>query len=509
MDELTTFASLRPDVSRLSEQDRAAIRESAFGPTAPGETVGSSVRALAPAVVGRVHLDVDLGDDQHRSEPHRQFRGADGREPRQRRRVGLAAAVVAIVGLGGVWAAVANRTQQPPPATQQTDLPADDTVAEPVADPFAPPRVIVDLPGWTLTRASDSSQESPDLVLFDPVRRFDGPWVRVHAEQGIGMSFGGVERTVRVGSVDGTVSGDTDNTLLDWTTPDGHQLWAFAWKLADQTLADLVANVTVGDDGTLTASALPPGFAPADTETAAAMARYVEYQFDHGDGTSVQVTFYAGAQQAFESRVGGDVRTSLAIGDEEFSLLDYGSGRYRANVLRGFWAWEIDGEPFASRDEFADLIAHLRIVDDAAWEASLPAEITGSTTRSETVSALLAGVSLPDGFDTEALLGGDATMDRYQLVAEVSGAVACAWLDIWFDATDAADAAAARLAADALATSRDWAMLSEIDSQGGWSSVVWEWADAVNGGPGVLTGSGPVPPTRDMAASGLGCDRFW
>jgi hypothetical protein len=60
-------------------------------------------------------------------------------------------------------------------------------------------------------------------------------------------------------------------------------------------------------------------------------------------------------------------------------------------------------------------------------------------------------------------------------------------------------------ASAALATSRDWPMLLEIADQGGWSDELWLHADAVNGGEGVMTGNGPVPPTRDEANSALGC----
>lgn len=48
-------------------------------------------------------------------------------------------------------------------------------------------------------------------------------------------------------------------------------------------------------------------------------------------------------------------------------------------------------------------------------------------------------------------------------------------------------------------------MLVEVADQGGWSDQVWVHADAVNGGEGVMTGAGPVPPTRDEANSALGC----
>jgi hypothetical protein len=63
----------------------------------------------------------------------------------------------------------------------------------------------------------------------------------------------------------------------------------------------------------------------------------------------------------------------------------------------------------------------------------------------------------------------------------------CGWRNIWFDATS-------------------WQMLLEIDAQGGWSQSMWEMADAINGGPGIVTGAGLMPPDRESSESGLGCD---
>ena len=112
---------------------------------------------------------------------------------------------------------------------------------------------------------------------------------------------------------------------------------------------------------------------------------------------------------------------------------------------------------------------------------------------------------VPPDFDRTALASSIGTLDRYQLIARVSSAVVCGWFDEYFDAQSAGDSDRTDAAAAALATSHDWAMLQEIDSQGGWSDEVWQSADAVNGGQGVMTGGGPVPPTRDILQSSLGC----
>jgi hypothetical protein len=58
-------------------------------------------------------------------------------------------------------------------------------------------------------------------------------------------------------------------------------------------------------------------------------------------------------------------------------------------------------------------------------------------------------------------------------------------------------------AAAALATSHTWKMLNEIKDQGDWAEVLWQHADAVNGGEGVMTGGGSQPPTRAEAEGAL------
>lgn len=157
--------------------------------------------------------------------------------------------------------------------------------------------------------------------------------------------------------------------------------------------------------------------------------------------------------------------------------------------------------------EFTDLLAALKQVDVDDWLSAMPASVIAAAGQPAVIAALLDGVPIPDGMDVAGLADAALVTDRYQLVTRVAGAVACAWLDRWFEATEAGDRRAAKFAADALATSRHWPMLAEIRAAGFFSDVVWEWADAVNGGPGIATGGGPVAPTRDLAVASLGCKR--
>lgn len=178
--------------------------------------------------------------------------------------------------------------------------------------------------------------------------------------------------------------------------------------------------------------------------------------------------------------------------------------RFNAHWTFGDQAVELDAT-VSNLNEFVDLLNRLKPVDVETWLSAMPPSVIASIDQPAAVASLLDGVPVPGGFDAAALEPTADITDRYQLVARVAGAVACSWLDAWFTATENGDPAAADTAADGLATSREWPMLLEIQSQGAFADQVWQYADAINGGPGILTGAGPMPPTRELAADGLGC----
>jgi hypothetical protein len=434
-----------------------------------------------------------------------------------RHRVVLTAAAVVALGLAGLWAATAIRNgtdvstpvQSPDRTAACSTVPA--TAARPASpDPrgeYQPPRVAIDQPGWALARGADSAAAAPELVVYNPACRFDGPLVSVQSlDPGTGLSLQEGEHEVDVGTGTGELSASGNETWLTWTDATERSWWARGWRV-DETTVTAVANaITADQSGAVTLSSVPAGFEVADPATTAALGVYGEYEFQHDDGATVQISLYPGGDLAFAERVSDDEsgRSTVTLGDEEVSLLDYGDGgRYRANLKRGFWVWEFDGEPFATPEDFLAFVSAVRIIAEETWRATVPDNIVaGGGERAAAVEQLLAGVPVPTGFT----VGGNKwTADRYQLITQVSGAVACAWLDQWFDATEAGDNTAATAAADALATSHQWPMLREIETQGAWSEGLWETADAINGGPGIPTGTGPEPPTRANTASGLGC----
>lgn len=153
----------------------------------------------------------------------------------------------------------------------------------------------------------------------------------------------------------------------------------------------------------------------------------------------------------------------------------------------------------ADEGEFRRALAALTEVDVDRWLSAMPAIVVRPDVRGDAIAGMLQGIPLPSGFDP-ATLDGDGVADRYQLGAQVTGAVTCGWLDAWVAATDRGDTAAARMAVDAMATSREWAILREMDAEGDYPEVLWDHADEIAGFGTQFTHSG------DGYRSGLGCD---
>lgn len=109
----------------------------------------------------------------------------------------------------------------------------------------------------------------------------------------------------------------------------------------------------------------------------------------------------------------------------------------------------------------------------------MPPTVVAPDARSRSIDEMLVDVPIPDGLDVDALRSGDFVSDRYQLGAQVTGAVACGWIESWIDATDRGDPVATARAVDAMATSHDWQILSEMAVDGYFPDAIWELADAM------------------------------
>ena len=161
---------------------------------------------------------------------------------------------------------------------------------------------------------------------------------------------------------------------------------------------------------------------------------------------------------------------------------------------------------FPTVTEYRTVAETLQSVDVNTWLSAMPENVVKPDARATSVEEMLIDIPVHPRVDVEKLKASERVTDRYQLGAKVTGAVACAWIGQWVEAKSEGDNRRAQRAVDALATSRNWAILNEMDEAGGWPEVVWELAAAM---PDDATVSGGRPMTiAESYESSLGCEQF-
>jgi hypothetical protein len=149
---------------------------------------------------------------------------------------------------------------------------------------------------------------------------------------------------------------------------------------------------------------------------------------------------------------------------------------------------------------FAALLPTLSLVDEAAFEASLPDDFVLPSEREAAVADVLDGITEVSGSGLPAGATPPTTfeVDRYQVVADVAMGYACAWFDVYLSATSAGDEAAAAQAGRVLGSSVRWPAVVEVDPDGeGFGSVLWMLTQRAADGEPIRPGD-----LRD----GLGCE---
>jgi len=214
--------------------------------------------------------------------------------------------------------------------------------------------------------------------------------------------------------------------------------------------------------------------------------------FANGD-REAELHWRAGSYQewAEDRAAGAAMTTQRTVRDQPAQITkQFGTNDFTA-------LWPENGQTIEFRSvasdlaQFERLVNSLRRVDVDAWLSAMPRSVIQSFDQGNAARKMLADVALPVGFDITAALADTGIKDRYQLGFQVITPVVCAWLNQWITATHEGDQTAAQQAVDALASSRNWAILNEMSSQGGFPRVLWKWADAVAAG-GILRGGTAV-----------------
>jgi hypothetical protein len=204
-----------------------------------------------------------------------------------------------------------------------------------------------------------------------------------------------------------------------------------------------------------------------------------------------------------DRRADGNTSWDITMAGRDGILFQYdGTTDFTALWLDGRRSLELRGV-FDTVEEYLAVAETLRRVDAATWYAALPDDTILPDERATVVEEMLSDVPVPPGVDVPALKSSRTAWNRYQLGAEVTGAVACEWVARWVDAIEAGDEQRAREAEEAMSSARDWAILVEMDEEGDWPEVLWEYADAM-AGDGTVTG-GRKLTIDESYKNALGC----
>ena len=234
---------------------------------------------------------------------------------------------------------------------------------------------------------------------------------------------------------------------------------------------------------------------------------HAEAHFVRG-GAQLELTMDEGDAAAYDALV--EDRAASAQERRQASVLGYqatvtrytASQRYAAMWFADQVVYELDGDA-GGEDAFFEALEGLRVVREDDWEAALPDSAVPPRERPAEVDRMLADIPQPPGFDAAGLRRSDAAVDRYQLGAKVAGSVACAWIDRWSQARRSGDETAEREAVAAMGSSRNWRVLAEMNAEGDYPEVLWEYADAMASG-GTIEG-GRRMSVEESARDGLGC----
>lgn len=209
-----------------------------------------------------------------------------------------------------------------------------------------------------------------------------------------------------------------------------------------------------------------------------------EVQYDKGDASLAVHLRPARAHTGYvedRRRIGApdvDPGTPVQLLGTDALMWPYSATDHTAiGTVTGTVFPEVRGDGMG-RSAYLELLDQLAWTDEAGFEATLPEEFVTTSEQDAEVAAMMGGIAVPAGFEMPAI----EEKDPYQLGARVSGAVACEWLDLFAAARKSGDDEGMRRAAGALADSRRWEVLHQMNAEGDYPEVIWEYADEVRAG---------------------------
>jgi hypothetical protein len=131
---------------------------------------------------------------------------------------------------------------------------------------------------------------------------------------------------------------------------------------------------------------------------------------------------------------------------------------------------------------FEERLGWLTKVDSQEWLEAMPAAVVKAADFKGTVRKMIEGIPLPKTFAIDRVPDEGLTTNREQIGSQVAGTISCLWLRQWAAALNSGDTAAAEEAVEAMATSRHWKILTDVEATNGYSPLVWEVAEDMKKG---------------------------
>ncbi|MBE2320443.1 hypothetical protein DVA67_031055 [Solirubrobacter sp. CPCC 204708] len=146
-----------------------------------------------------------------------------------------------------------------------------------------------------------------------------------------------------------------------------------------------------------------------------------------------------------------------------------------------------------------EALAALRTVSVDEWLGAMPASVVRPDDSDAVIDQMLVDINLPPGLDRSQLDTRGLPRDRYQLGARVVAAVACGWIELWLNGGEKERAEAVI----ELQSARSWTILKEMDREGDYPEVLFQYVDAV-AGEGTVMGGKPLT-VKETYKDALGC----
>jgi hypothetical protein len=153
-----------------------------------------------------------------------------------------------------------------------------------------------------------------------------------------------------------------------------------------------------------------------------------------------------------------------ALLGQRSTTVEYAQGEYATMLApQGSVFVEVRAR-LGTRAAYEEVLQSLRQVDVETWLEAMPPSVVRPAARSALVERMLRGTSVPPGFDPSALEDENSISRRSTLGVAVANEVACGWVESWIRARRDGNAAAARAAVEAMASSSHWPVVRQTKS---------------------------------------------